>query len=138
MNPHLHIPKTLRVDDYFERIHASVREQFRRKTPTIRVEEMLALPALEKMFCPVSASIGQKSRDLQQRRNETIIAAGKEETKMSMGKITRLKTRIKQGENADLAKMLNFASLYIEPAADSTEVATKLDYASHDSAGNSE
>ena len=103
LNPKLYMPKSLAVDDYFNKIHEKIQEQFAQKTPMFSVEEMLAVPALEKMLCPQ----GRKSAG----------SAMLSDMENSEDEIVKLATMAPKCRADRVEGMLNFPHLYVDTTA---------------------
>ena len=100
LNAKLHAAKILKIDNYFEEIRSKVQTQFLSTTPIFSVEEMVSMPAIDKMLSIKSKhnlstthssqhSIDTKSRTL---TNKCILTS----------------------KGQKLMKMLNFGHLYLE------------------------
>eukprot|EP00826_Nyctotherus_ovalis_P050588 TRINITY_DN6218_c0_g1_i2.p1 TRINITY_DN6218_c0_g1~~TRINITY_DN6218_c0_g1_i2.p1 ORF type:complete len:160 (-),score=40.60 TRINITY_DN6218_c0_g1_i2:61-540(-) len=119
INPKLRIAKSLNVDSCFEKLHSKVQTQFMSEVPLFSVEEMVSMPAIDKMLSLKGKRKASK---------ESIAATGDHEKSKHIEELKGPSTlHSKNGKSLEeVEKMLNFAHLYAEDAD-----ASPLEYYQH-------
>ena len=108
INQKLHISRALNVDDYFMKIRRRIQNQFTSKEPLFSADEMISMPAVEKML---SLKRRHEQICLKEDSESQIIPVDCSSEEGETNNKLKSKTR-NQSDFSKLEKMLNFSHLY--------------------------